>query len=95
MSIPAILFSVYLGIGMISMIVAVASPGKEERTKGFAGGSTEFDFALLFFCRAPVADLASDVDREKRAANEVVRSADQAARATGRACVPPSEHGLA
>jgi hypothetical protein len=35
MSTPAILFGVYFGIGLVLMIVAVASQGKEKRTKDF------------------------------------------------------------
>ena len=50
MSTPAILFSIYFGLGMISMIIAVASPGKEERTKVFGPvGGTDFDLAVLLF----------------------------------------------
>lgn len=51
MSGPAIAFSVYFGIGLLLMIVAVASPGKEKRTKGFepAGGGDAVDAALLIF----------------------------------------------
>jgi hypothetical protein len=51
MSIPTILFGIYFGIGLLLMIVAVAAPGKEERTKGFspAGGGDSFDAALLIF----------------------------------------------
>ena len=51
MSAPATLFAVYLGIGGILMIVAVASPGKEKRTKGFEGlGMGDgFDVGLMLF----------------------------------------------
>jgi hypothetical protein len=51
MSTPATLFSIYLGIGLLLMIVAVASPGKEKRTKGSEGfGSGDaFDAGLLIF----------------------------------------------
>ena len=51
MSIPAILFSIYLVIGLLLMVVAVASPGKEKRTKGFeaSGGGDVFDAGLLLF----------------------------------------------
>lgn len=51
MSIPAILFLVYFVIGLLLMVVAVASPGKEKRTKGFeaSGGGDAFDAGLLMF----------------------------------------------
>jgi hypothetical protein len=51
MSTPAILFGIYFGIGLILMIVAVAAPGKERRTKGFgpAAGGDSVDAALLIF----------------------------------------------
>jgi hypothetical protein len=51
MSIPALLFSIYLVIGLLLMVVAVASPGKEKRTKGFeaSGGGDGFDAGLLMF----------------------------------------------
>ncbi len=51
MSTPAILFSIYFAIGLLLMIVAVASPGKERRTKGFEppGGGDGADAALLIF----------------------------------------------
>jgi len=51
MSTPAILFLAYLLIGLLLMIVSIASPGKEKRTKGFeAGGSGDaFDAGLLLF----------------------------------------------
>lgn len=51
MSTPAILFGVYLSIGLLLMIVAVASPGKEERTKAFgpAAGGDSVDAALMIF----------------------------------------------
>lgn len=51
MSTPAILFGVYLGIGLILMIIAVATPGKERRTKGFeaSGGGDGFDAGLMIF----------------------------------------------
>jgi hypothetical protein len=54
MSTPAILTCVYLGIGMIFLIVAVASPGKEERTKFFGASSPgdSFDAAVLLFIAA-------------------------------------------
>ena len=35
MSTPATLFVVYIGIGLLLMVFAVASRGKEKRTKGF------------------------------------------------------------
>ena len=51
MSTPAILFSIYFVIGLVLMVVAVASPGKERRTKGFedSGGGDAFDAGLLTF----------------------------------------------
>jgi hypothetical protein len=51
MSTPAILFGVYFGIGLLLMIVAVAAPGKERRTKSFgpAAGGDSIDAALLIF----------------------------------------------
>jgi len=49
MSTPATLFSVYVGIGLILMIFAVASRGKEKRTKGFESFGTGggFDAGLM------------------------------------------------
>jgi len=51
MSTPAIAFSIYLLIGLLLMTVAVASPGKEKRTKGFEllGAGTGLDAGLLIF----------------------------------------------
>ncbi len=51
MSTPAILFGVYFGIGLLLMVVAVASPGKEKRTKGFEslGAGTGLDAGLMIF----------------------------------------------
>ena len=51
MSTPAILFSIYFAIGLLLMVVAVASPGKERRTRRFepAGGGDGVDAALLIF----------------------------------------------
>lgn len=51
MSTPAILFGAYFGIGLLLMIVAVAAPGKEERTKGFGpvGGGDSLDAAFMIF----------------------------------------------
>ena len=51
MSTPATLFSIYFVIGLLLMVVAVASPGKEKRTKGFGmfGTGDAFDAGLLIF----------------------------------------------
>ena len=51
MSTPAIIFSVYFAIGLLLMVVAVAAPGKERRTKPFAAAGTGdgIDAALLIF----------------------------------------------
>jgi hypothetical protein len=51
MSTPAILFSIYIGIGLLLMVVAVATPGKEKRTKGFEGFGVGggFDAGLMIF----------------------------------------------
>ena len=51
MSIAAILFMIYFAIGLLLMTIAVASPGKEKRTKGFetAGGGDALDAGLLIF----------------------------------------------
>jgi hypothetical protein len=51
MSTPAILFGIYFGIGLLLMIVAVATPGKEKRTKGFVpfGVGDGIDAALMLF----------------------------------------------
>jgi len=51
MSTPAILFGIYIGIGLLLMIVAVAAPGKEKRTKGSEalGGGDGIDAALMIF----------------------------------------------
>jgi hypothetical protein len=51
MSVPAILFLVYFVIGLLLMVVAVASRGKEKRTKGFeaSGSGDAFDAGLMFF----------------------------------------------
>ena len=51
MSTPAILFSIYILVGLILMIFAVASPGKEKRTKGFAlfGVGDGLDAGLMIF----------------------------------------------
>lgn len=51
MSTPAILFGIYFGTGLLLMIVAVATPGKETRTKGFEGFGlgSGFDAGLLIF----------------------------------------------
>ncbi len=51
MSTPAILFGIYLLIGLVLMVVAVAAPGKRERTKyvepSAGGGNGDFDAGLL------------------------------------------------
>ena len=51
MSTPAIAFSIYIFIGLFLMIVVVASPKKEKRTKGFEslGAGTGLDAGLLIF----------------------------------------------
>jgi hypothetical protein len=51
MSAPAILFSIYFAIGLLLMVIAVASPGKEKRTKGFwmFGTGDAPDAVLLIF----------------------------------------------
>lgn len=51
MSTSAILFSVYFFIGLVLMVVAVASPGKEKRTKGLGGFSLggEIGAGLMIF----------------------------------------------
>lgn len=50
MSTPELLFVVYLSIGMLSIIIAVAAPGKEERSERFGPfGGTELDVALMLF----------------------------------------------
>ncbi len=51
MSTPAILFGIYFGIGLFLMIVALATPGKEKRAKGFDvfGGYDGIDTGLLIF----------------------------------------------
>lgn len=51
MSTPAIVFAACFGIGLILMVVAVAAPGKEKRTKGFQslGAGTGFDAGLMIF----------------------------------------------
>lgn len=53
MSTPARLFGIYLLIGLVLMVIAVAAPGKRERTKNFepsaGGGNGAFDAGLLIF----------------------------------------------
>jgi len=53
MSTSATLFGIYLLIGLVLMAVAVATPGKRERTKYFepsaGGGNGGFDAGLLIF----------------------------------------------
>jgi len=51
MNLPATLFTVYMTIGLLLMVVAVASRGKEKRTKGFetAGSGDAFEAGLMFF----------------------------------------------
>jgi hypothetical protein len=51
MSTPAVLFGIYIGVGLVLMIVAVATPGKEKRTKGFTPFSAgdAVDAALMLF----------------------------------------------
>jgi hypothetical protein len=51
MSTPAILFGVYFAIGLILMIVAVATRGKEKRAKNFDvfGAYDGFDAGLMIF----------------------------------------------
>jgi hypothetical protein len=51
MSTPAILFGLYFGAGLFLMILAVATPGKEKRTKGFVtfGVGDGVDAALMIF----------------------------------------------
>jgi hypothetical protein len=51
MSTPGILFSIYFFIGLLLMVVAVASRGKEKRTKDFAmfGSGGAPDAVLLLF----------------------------------------------
>ena len=51
MSTPAILFGIYLGIGLLLMIVAVATSGKEKRTKGYVpyGVGDGVDAGLMIF----------------------------------------------
>jgi hypothetical protein len=50
-STPAVLFSIYLFIGLLLMVVAVAYPGRDKRTKGLemGGDGDAFDAALLLF----------------------------------------------
>jgi len=71
MSTPAILFSIYFLIGLILMIVAVASPGKEKRTKGFAslGAGDGLDAGLMIFVALlwPVWLLAMLAKKEPKA----------------------------
>jgi hypothetical protein len=70
MSTPAILFLAYLLIGLLLMIAAIASPGKEKRTKGFeSGGSGDaFDAGLLLFIAVlwPVWLLTSSLKKDRK-----------------------------
>jgi hypothetical protein len=51
MSTAATLFGGYIGIGLILMVVAVAAPGKEKRTRSFEalGAGDGFDAGLMIF----------------------------------------------
>jgi hypothetical protein len=51
MSTPAILFSIYFAIGLVLMIIALATSGKERRAKRFApaGSGDITDAGLLIF----------------------------------------------
>ncbi len=51
MSTPVILFSIHFFIGLILMIVAMASPGKEKRATGLLslGAGDGFDAGLMIF----------------------------------------------
>jgi hypothetical protein len=51
MSTPAILCSIYFVIGLLLMVVVVASPGKEKRTKSFwmFGSGDALEAGLLIF----------------------------------------------
>ena len=44
-----IALSAYVIIGMVLMVVAVASPGKEKRTRGFEGVGGDPATAVVFF----------------------------------------------
>jgi len=53
MSTPARIFGIYLLTGLVLMVVAVAAPGKRDRTKNFepaaGGGNGALDAGLLIF----------------------------------------------
>lgn len=51
MSTPAIFFGLYFGIGLLLMIVALATPGKEKRAKNLDvfGAYDGIDTGLLIF----------------------------------------------
>ena len=53
MSVPAMLFFAYFGVGLLLMTIAVATPGKEKRTKWWGGiafiTGDGFDAGLLIF----------------------------------------------
>lgn len=50
MSTASTFFAIYLAVGLLLLVVAVAAPGHERRTKGFVGGGAdEFSAVLLFF----------------------------------------------
>ena len=70
LSTPAILFSVYLFIGLVLMIVAVAAPGREKRTRGFeAGGSgSAIDAGLMIFIAVlwPIWGIAWLLKKERK-----------------------------
>lgn len=70
MSAPTILFSIYFFIGLILMIVAIASHGKEKRTKGLTafGTGDGLDAGLMIFVALlwPVWLLAMLTKKEPR-----------------------------
>lgn len=50
MSAASTFFAVYLAVGLLLVVVAVAAPGRERRTRGLVGaGGDELSAALLFF----------------------------------------------
>ncbi|MBL9208064.1 MAG: hypothetical protein JNN01_23465 [Opitutaceae bacterium] len=51
MNTPTLLFTLYLLIGLVLMIVAVASPGREKRARRFGtlGTGDGFDAGVLIF----------------------------------------------
>lgn len=51
MSASSTFFAIYLAVGLLLMVVALAVPGRERRTKGFVGGwgPDVLSAALLFF----------------------------------------------